>query len=46
MAQWMNLTSIQEDALLTELRLWRCHELWCRLQTRLGSDVAMSCGVR
>ena len=23
------------------LRIWCCHELWCRLQTRLGSCVAV-----
>ena len=26
---------------LSGLRIQRCHELWCRLQTRLGSHVAM-----
>ena len=24
------------------LRIWRCHELWCRSQTRLGSCVAVA----
>ena len=26
----------------TWLRIWRCHELWCRLQTLLGSHVALA----
>ena len=33
---------------LSGLRIWCCHELWCRWQTRLGSGVAVtvagSCG--
>src|SRR5512134_2112105 len=28
--------------LLSGLRIWRCRELWCRLQTQLGSHVAVS----
>ena len=42
-AQWItNLTSIHEDqvqplAWLSGLRIQHCRELWCRLQTRLGS---------
>ena len=24
------------------LRIWRCHELWCKSQTRLGSGVAVA----
>ena len=23
------------------LRIWHCHELWCRLQTRLRSGIAV-----
>ena len=46
----MNPTSIQEDsrmrtqslALLSELRIQHCGELWCRSQTRLGSCVAVA----
>ena len=29
-------------ALLIGLRIWRCHELWCRSQMRLGSCVAVA----
>ena len=41
----MNLTSNHEVAgsalaLLSGLRIWHCHELWYRLKTRLGSDIA------
>ena len=41
-----NLSSIHEDvfwslASLSGLGLWRCHELWCGSQTRLGSRVAV-----
>jgi len=42
-AQWVkNTTSIHEDALLSELRIQRCHELWCRLQMQLGSGTAVA----
>ena len=34
---------VQSLALLSGLRSLRCHELWCRLQTRLRSHVAV-CG--
>ena len=27
---------------LTQLRIQRCHELWCRSQTQLGSGVAVA----
>ena len=27
--------------LLSGLRIWHCHELWCRWQTRLRSGVAV-----
>ena len=30
----------QSLAFLSGLRIWCCHELWYRLQTRLGSSVA------
>ena len=29
-------------SLLSGLRIWRCHELWYRLQMRLVSGVAMA----
>ena len=43
-AQWlMNLRSrVLSLALLSGLRIWRCHELWCGLQTRLGSRIAVA----
>ena len=38
-AQWLtNPTS----ALLSGLRIQRCRELWCGLQTQLGSRVAVA----
>ena len=48
MAQWLtNLTRNHEvvgsiPALLSGLRIQRCRELWCRLQTRLESRVAVA----
>ena len=33
-------TQVQFLALLSGLRIQRCSELWCRLQTRLGSGTA------
>ena len=43
----MTLTGIREDAglipgLAQRVRIWRCRELWCRLETRLGSGVAVA----
>ena len=29
-------------ASISGLRIWRCHELWYRLQTQLRSDVAVA----
>ena len=33
---------VQSLASLSGLRIWRCCELWCRLQTQLGSHVAVA----
>ena len=47
-AQWLtNPTRNHEvagsvPALACGLTIRRCHELWCRLQTRLGSRVAVA----
>ena len=44
MAQWKQIQlgtvrfQVQSLALLSGLRIRRCCELWCRSQTRLGSD--------
>ena len=43
----MNLTNTHEDAdsipgSLSRWRIHRCHELWCRLQTWLGSCIAVA----
>ena len=43
----MNLASIYEEAgLIPGLaqwgKVWRCHELWCRLQMQLGSVMAVA----
>ena len=48
MAQWLtNPTSTHEDvalilASLSGLSIWRYCELWCRLQTQLGSHIAVA----
>ena len=48
MAEWlMNLISIHvltDGSIpgLAQLRIWRCRELWCRLQTWLGSRIAVT----
>ena len=49
-AQWLrNPTSIHEDAGSTQvagslsgLRIWHCHELWCRSQMQFGSHIAVA----
>ena len=33
---------VQSLAPLNGLRIWCCHELWCRSQKRLGSDIAVA----
>ena len=35
-------THVQSLALLSRLRIWRCHELWSRSKTWLGSWVAVA----
>ena len=48
MAQWLTNPTRNHDvavpslALLSGLKIQRCRELWCRLQTQLGSRVAMA----
>ena len=48
MTQWLtNLTrnhevAVRSLALLSGLMIQRCRELWCSLQTRLGSCVAVA----
>ena len=47
-AQWLTNLNRNDElwvgslALLSGLRIWHCRELWCRLQTLLGSRVAMA----
>ena len=47
-AQWKRIQlgtmrlQVRSLALLSGLRIQRCPELWCRSQTRLGSDVAVA----
>ena len=36
-------TRARSLASLSGLWIWRCHELWCRSQTCLGSGVASNC---
>ena len=33
---------VQSLVSLGGLRIWHCHELWCRLQTWLGSRIAVA----
>ena len=33
---------VRSLASLSGLRIWRCHELWCRSQTQLGSCIAVA----
>ena len=48
MAQWKQIhletmrLQVQSLALLSRLRIRRCHELWCRSQMWLGSGVAVA----
>ena len=47
--KWTWLVSIrrrvQSLASFSGLRIWLCHELWCRLQTRLGILHCCDCGL-
>ena len=42
----VRISGVQEDseplALLSGLRIWHCHELWCGLQMWLGSHNAVA----
>ena len=48
MAQWKQIQLetmrlwVQFLALLSGLRIWHCHELWCRSKMRLGSGIAVA----
>ena len=48
MVQWKRIRlgtmrfRVPSLTLLNGLKIWRCPELWCRLQMRLGSGVAMA----
>ena len=35
----------EDSGSISGLRIWRCHELWCRLQKLLGSGVAVAVAV-
>ena len=35
-------TQVQSLALLNGLRIWFCHEMWCRLQIQLGSLIVVA----
>ena len=35
-------SQVRSLASLSGLRIQRCHELWCRLQARLGSGIAVT----
>ena len=35
-------TQVQSLALLSGLRVWRCHKLWCRSKMRLRSYIAVA----
>ena len=39
---WFMRTWVRPLASLSGLWIWHCHKLWCRLQTRLGSWVALA----
>ena len=48
MAQWLTNPTRDHEvqvwslASLSGLRIWHCHELWCRSKTQLGSQVAVA----
>ena len=33
---------VRSLALISGLRIWHCHEVWCRLQTWLGSGISVA----
>ena len=48
LAQWKGIrlvskrTQVRSLASLSGWGIWHCHELWCSLQTRLGSRIAVA----
>ena len=48
MVQWKRIQlgtmrlRVRSPALLSGLRIWHCHELWCRSQMLLGSRIAVA----
>ena len=36
------ITWVQSPAMLSQLSIWHCRDLWCRSQMRVGSHVAVA----
>ena len=45
-AQWLTNPTMRMQVrsldVLSGLKIWRCHEMWCRSQTQLGSHIAVA----